>query len=73
MLYKKQVQIIYYKAVEIEADSLEEAKEMIENGEGEWYDLGDYDDYDEGEEVWFVATEFDEDGDVDEWEMIEEE
>ena len=70
MRYKIRANIISARAVEIEADSLEEAKRLVfEEDEGEWYD-------DEDEDIdsysYFVA-ELDEDGEVDYWDGIDEE
>ena len=69
MLYKISANIISTRAVEIEADSLEEAKRLVlEEGEGEWYD----DEFEEIESYSYFVAELDEDGDVDSWEMIDE-
>lgn len=70
MWYKISANIVSSRAVEIEADSLEEAKRLVlEEGEGEWYD----DEFEEVESYSYFIAELDEDGDVDSWEMIEEE
>lgn len=70
MLYKIRANIVSSRAVEIEADSLEEAKRLVlEEGEGEWYD----DEFEEIESYSYYVAELDEDGDVDSWEMIDDE
>lgn len=70
MLYKIRANIVLARAVEIEADSLEEAKRLVlEEGEGEWYD----DEYEDIDSYSYFIAELDEDGDVDSWEMIDEE
>lgn len=70
MLYKISANIVSSRAVEIEADSLEEAKRLVlEEGEGEWYD----DEFEEIESYSYFVAELDEDGDVDSWEMIDDE
>lgn len=69
MLYKIRANIVLARAVEIEADSLEEAKRLVlEEGEGEWDD----DEFEEIESYSYFVAELDEDGDVDSWEMIDE-
>lgn len=71
MLYKIRANIVLARAVEIEAESLEEAKRLVlEEGEGEWYDDDEYEDIDSYS--YFVA-ELDEDGEVDCWEEVEDE
>lgn len=70
MLYKIRANIIFARAVEIEADSLEEAKRLVlEEGEGEWDD----DEFEEVESYDYFVAELDEDGEVDSWERIDEE
>lgn len=67
MKFKKSVEYIYVKSVEVEAESLEEAMDLFDEcDEDDWYD----EDGGEGEPIYYVG-EMDEDGEVDDWEMIE--
>ena len=69
MLYKIRANIVLARAVEIEADSLEEAKRLVlEEGEGEWYD----DEFEEIESYSYFEAELDEDGEFDCWEEVED-
>lgn len=72
MLYKIRANIVLARAVEIEADSLEEAKRLVfEEGacQGEWYD----DEFEDVESYSYYVAELDEDGEFDSWEEVEEE
>lgn len=70
MLYKIRANIVSARAVEIEADSLEDAKRLVlEEGEGEWYD----DEFEEIESYSYFEAELDEDGEFDCWEEVEDE
>lgn len=70
MLYKIRANIVLARAVEIEAESLEEAKRLVlEEGEGEWYD----DEYEDIDSYSYFEAELDEDGEVDCWEEVEDE
>lgn len=69
MLYKIRANIVSARAVEIEADSLEDAKRLVlEEGEGEWYD----DEFEDIDSYSYFVAELDEDGEVDDWEEVEE-
>lgn len=63
MIYKKSVEYIYVRSVEVEAESLEEAMDLFDNGD--WYDA----DGGEGDPIYYVA-ELGEDDDIDNWKMI---
>ncbi len=65
MKFKKSVECIYLRSVEVDAESLEEAMDLFDDGD--WYD----EDCGEGEINYWVA-ELDEDGEVDSWELIDE-
>ena len=70
MWYKIRANIVSARAVEIEADSLEEAKRLVfEEGEGEWDD----DEFEEVESYDYFVAELDKDGEVDDWEEVEDE
>lgn len=70
MLYKIRANIVLARAVEIEADSLEEAKRLVlEEGEGEWYD----DEYEDIDSYSYFEAYMDEDGEFDCWEEVEDE
>lgn len=70
MLYKIRANIVSARAVEIEAESLEDAKRLVlEEGEGEWYD----DEYEDIDSYSYFVAELDEDGEVDCWEEVEDE
>ena len=69
MLYKIRANIFSARAVEIEADSLEDAKRLVlEEGEGEWYD----DEFEDIDSYSYFVAELDEDGEFDDWEEVEE-
>lgn len=67
MKYKKTAFIYFTRSVEVEADSLEEAMELFD--EGEWYD----DEPQDIDHYSYYEAELDEDGEVDYWEEIEDE
>ena len=68
MIYKIRANIVSARAVEIEADSLEEAKDKVfKEGEGEWYE----DEFEDIDSYSYFIAELDE-GEVDYWEEIEE-
>ena len=70
MLYKIRANIVLARAVEIEAESLEDAKRLVlEEGEGEWYD----DEFEDIDSYSYFEAELDEDGEVDSWEEVEDE
>ena len=70
MLYKIRANIVSARAVEIEADSLEDAKRLVlEEGEGEWYD----DEFEDIDSYSYFVAELDEDGEFDDWEEVEDE
>ena len=69
MIYKIRANIVSARAVEIEADSLEEAKDKVfKEGEGEWYE----DEFEDIDSYSYFIAELDEEGEVDYWEEIEE-
>ena len=70
MRYKIRANIVSARAVEIEADSLEEAKRLVlEEEEGEWYD----DEYEDIDSYSYFVEVLDEDGHFDCWDEIDEE